>query len=383
MIISWPQIWADMLKVEVWPSDLDKGVIWLIHYLFEYKFFSLFSLLFGLGFAIQYKKSEADNNNFTTYYIKRQLILLIIGVIHALLLWPGDFLVLYSIQGLLLLFFRKAKPKTILLFSGIFFIVPIILTTSFYLAASFDSSLLSQLNDEFTNSITPDLINHNKISYSIYPVGNFWEVFSMRMDDTLRFYKSLPFWWWNSFAMFLLGLYAGKKQFITKLDQQKPQLLKTFYISGILGIVGNVIFVWSYNSQNLFVPNFYNVINSIFHIVSVPTLTIFYITSFFLLSRSNFGKTIFDCLAPMGKLALTNYIMQSVICNLLLFGFGFGLYGKVSPSLGLSICICIWFLQMLFSNWYIKQYSIGPIEYLWRWLLYKKISFSAHKTQIF
>ncbi|MBK6611431.1 MAG: DUF418 domain-containing protein [Sphingobacteriales bacterium] len=296
-----------------------------------------------------------------------------IGIFHALLLWPGDFLVLYAIQGLLLLLFRKAQPKTILIFSIIFFLIPILLTLTFYLAVANDASLMSQLQNDFKNIITPDLIQHNEKSYSIYPSGNFIDVFVMRMDDTLRFYQSLPFWWWNSFAMFLLGLYAGKKQYFQRIEELKSKIKYIFYLSGILGITGNIVFVWAYFHQNLFVPNIYNVINSIFHFIAVPTMTIFYITGIYLLSKVRVGEVIVELLAPMGKIALTNYVMQSLFCNILLFGFGFGLYGKISPSEGLVFCILIWLIQMLLSNWYVKRYSLGPLEYLWRKAAYKKI----------
>ena len=84
-------------------------------------------------------------------------------------------------------------------------------------------------------------------------------------------------------------------------------------------------------------------------------------------------QVIVELLAPMGKIALTNYVMQSLFCNILLFGFGFGLYGKISPSEGLVFCILIWLIQMLLSNWYVKRYSLGPLEYLWRKAAYKKI----------
>ena len=103
MIMSWPQIWADMLNAEVWTSTIDKASIWIVHYFFEYKFFSLFSFLFGVGFTVQYFKAEKEKTPFAPYYLKRQSVLFLIGALHALLLWPGDFLVLYSVQGILLL----------------------------------------------------------------------------------------------------------------------------------------------------------------------------------------------------------------------------------------------------------------------------------------
>lgn len=374
MIISWPQIWADMLHTEIWSSAIDKVAIWAVHYFFEYKFFSLFSFLFGIGFTVQFFKAEKEKTPFVSYYLRRQFVLFLIGALHALLFWPGDFLVLYSMQGVLLLLFRNAKTKTILISSVIIFLIPFLLTLGFYLAASNDAGMMTQLQNEYTNTITPDLTQHNERSYAIYPVGNFSQIFSMRMDDTMRFYKSLPFWWWNSFAMFLLGLYAGKEKFFQRMDEMKDTLKKIFLISGITGIGGNIIFVWAYHNQNLFIPNMYNVIYSMFHIISVPTMTLFYITGFYFISKTLNGKKLITLLAPMGKIALTNYVMQSIICNFILFGFGLGLYGSISPSIGLLFSMGIWLFQLVVSNWYVKRFSYGPLEYIWRSVIYKKYS---------
>ncbi len=373
MIMSWPQIWTDMLHLEKWTGSLDKAAIWLIHYLFEYKFFSLFSFLFGVGFALQYLKAESKGESFVPYYLRRQFLLLLIGACHAILLWPGDFLVLYAIQGMLLLFFRKATERTLLIWSAIFFLIPLLLSSAFYGYATSGEEAVTQLRNDFEQNIRPDLLQHIDESYAMYPSENVADVWNIRMDDTARFYGSILFWWWNSFAMFLLGLYAGKKKVFQRLGELKSLLKKWWVVTGVMGLVGNAFFVWAYHLQNLFVPNGYNVVYAVMQIVSVPTMTFFYICSFCLIANHISGQKVLHLFAPMGKIALSNYVMQSLIVNLILFGFGLGLYGKISPANGLLWCIGIYGFQLLFSHWYVSRFTYGPLEWVWRKLTYSKL----------
>jgi uncharacterized protein len=373
MIMSWPQLWTDMLHLEKWTSSVDKAAIWLIHYLFEFKFFSLFSFLFGLGFALQFLKAETKGGNFAPYYLRRQILLLLIGACHALLLWPGDFLVLYALQGMLLLLFRKAKEQTLLVWSAIFFLIPLLLSMAFYGYATSGEEAIAQLRNDFEQVIRPDLLQHIERSYAMYPSENTADVWDIKLNDTKRFYESIPFWWWNSFAMFLLGLYAGKRKIFQRLDELKPILKKWWVVTSVLGFGGNVLFVWAYHLQNVFVPNSYNVVYAFMQILSVPTLTLFYVCSFCLLAQRVSGQKLLHLFAPMGKIALSCYVMQSLLVNLILFGFGLGLYGKISPAQGLLWCLGIYGFQLVFSHWYIRRFSYGPLEWIWRKLTYSTL----------
>lgn len=89
----------------------DHAARWLIHFLGEGKFYTLFSLLFGLGFTLQMERIESRGGRFVLFYLRRLLVLLGIGIVHAFLIWAGDILILYALLGLLLLLFRSARPN--------------------------------------------------------------------------------------------------------------------------------------------------------------------------------------------------------------------------------------------------------------------------------
>ncbi|MFN0176719.1 MAG: DUF418 domain-containing protein [Saprospiraceae bacterium] len=372
MIISWPSLWLDMLDLEHWQGLGNQIAIWLVHFVFENKFFSLFSFLFGIGFSVQWFKAKAEGTEFPAYYLKRQFILLGFGMLHGLLLWPGDFLVLYAVQGMALLLFRNCQTRTLLIWSAVFFLIPILLMASYYFASQSDPAMLAQLQTDFEQQIRPDLLAHIQNSWNLYPNGSLAETAAIRLNDTGRFYASMPFWFWNSFAMFLLGLYVGKRQIFQNLDQHKILIWRVLVMCGLLGLFGNVFFVKTLAEANVYVPNLATLLNALFFPIAIPTMTLFYVALFCTLREAKFFQKILQTLAPMGKIALSNYVMQSLIINVLLFSFGFGLYGQISPVLGLGVCLVIYFFQLWFSHWWTARHQFGPLEWVWRRLTYGK-----------
>lgn len=370
MIISWPSLWLDMLDQTYWTAPADRLAQWIVHFFFENKFFSLFSFLFGVGFAVQWFKAQEGGSNFSGYYLRRQLILLGIGALHAWLLWPGDFLVLYALQGMLLLLFRNCRERTLLIWAGIFFAVPVLLTAAFYFAAQADPAMMVRLQNDFSSVILPDLLQHINKSWTLYPNGTFSQTTAQRLNDTARFYASMPFWFWNSFAMFLVGLYAGKRRIFQNLGQHKGLIRRILYVCGPLGLIANFYFVQTQTSANVYVPNAAMLWNAVLFPLSNPTMTLFYMALFCTFREVAIFQKFMQALAPMGKIALTNYISQSLICNLLLFSFGLGLYGRISPFYGLLVCLGIYLAQLLFSYWWTQHWRFGPVEWIWRRLTY-------------
>ncbi|MCS6962969.1 hypothetical protein [Thermoflexus sp.] len=108
----------------------DHAARWLIHFLGEGKFYTLFSLLFGLGFTLQMERIESRGGRFVLFYLRRLLVLLGIGIVHAFLIWAGDILILYALLGLLLLLFRKAQPRTLLVWIILLIALPLLLNAA-------------------------------------------------------------------------------------------------------------------------------------------------------------------------------------------------------------------------------------------------------------
>jgi uncharacterized protein len=140
----------------------------------------------------------------------------------------------------------------------------------------------------------------------------------------------------------------------------------------VIGMLGNIIYVAFAEISTRGMPSWENVFSVIGQTFGAPALAIFYMTSLALLAQSSTWERRLAPLANVGRMGLTNYLLQTVICTTLFYGYGFGLYGKVGIAAGILLTVVIFALQILFSAWWMKRYRFGPMEWLWRSLTYGK-----------
>lgn len=197
----------------------DRAAIWLIRVLGEGKFYALFSLLFGLGLFLQMERIEGRGGRFVPLYARRLLVLLGIGLVHAFLIWVGDILILYALLGFLLLFFRKAKPRTLLIWVALLIAVPILFNaalTGLVTWAGTIPEVAPQIEQSFAQ-MKAQLIADLERAYQVYAEGNYAEITAQRVRDYFSVgmagFVTMGF---NVMAMFLLGLYFGKRGIFRK-----------------------------------------------------------------------------------------------------------------------------------------------------------------------
>jgi len=174
------------------------------------------------------------------------------------------------------------------------------------------------------------------------------------------------------FPMFLLGVYAGKKAIFQNIEANLP-LIKKVWIWGL--IVGLIMSIVKFMSKNLMAGDPFSI-----HQATVIGagflgdlgLALFFMASLVLLYRNRTWLLRLKPLSYMGRMALSNYLLQSIICTLIFYNFGFGLYGQVGIALGLALTICIFIGQILISKLWLKHYQYGPMEWLWKSLTYGK-----------
>ena len=343
-------------------NSIDKVTVILLQFLLQAKFYSLFSLLFGWGMATQLIRAKTRGTRFLPYYLRRNSILLGIGLIHALLIWDGDILVLYATLAFLLLLFRNRSPKTILLFS----------------AACLSLSIVMVLPGETMDLVRSwynqhtSFLRQNTLSFELYGTGSYLEVLQLRKDQLLSFYSYFPYWFGNIFSMFLLGLYIGKRGIFNNVPEHQSLIRKVMWVGLALGLVFNGI-VLKTNIQPTWLPETYHrLATSGARTIGAPALMLFYVSAIVLLARKESWKSRLVQLAPVGRMALSNYLMQSVLCTLIFYGYGLGLYGEISPTVGLILSIFIYLGQMRFSAYWLERYQFGPVEWIWRSLAYGK-----------
>jgi uncharacterized protein len=352
---------------------IDQIAGWAIAFFAEGKFYSTFAFLFGLGLAIQYRRFQESGQGFVPFYLRRLAVLLLIGLIHAYLFWIGDILILYSLLGLvLLLLFRNRRPKTLLIWSCILLLIPILVNGALYGlvelgrtspegAAMVDAALAEQTQQYQAAAAQAD---------QVYAQGSYAEITMQRVQDMNMVYGTLPFMAFNVLAMMVLGLYTGKRQLFEHLPEQLPFVRRVWRWGLVVGVVGNLLYVVAGEFASRNIPSPLLLLSLLGQTIGAPALSLFYMSSLVLLALRPWAQRRLEPLANVGRMAISNYLLQTVICTTLFYGYGLGLYGQVDNALGVLLTVAIYGVQLLLSAWWLGHFRFGPVEWLWRSLSY-------------
>ena len=342
----------------------------LILFFIESKFFTLFSLLFGIGFAIQIQSAERQGNAFLPRISRRMAGLLLFGLLHILLLWDGDILVIYAITGTLLIVFRKTAYTRIkkwviglLAVPGILVFLIFLYTLVARLSASgadtFAKSDVS-LAQEFANTeATQKLLSNGFIEGISERVNTYLELSPL-------LFSRIP----TVLAMFLIGLYLGRSNFIRELPQKIEILKKVRFWGLTIGFTLMFLIV----SGTKFLPTVSALIAIIEdQYLAGPILCLGYASAMTLSFMRNPDRKIYGYFSKVGKMALTNYLSQSLVLTFLSYGWGIGLALKLDGFQVLGICALLYISQVILSGLWLSRFRYGPLEWLWRCITYWRI----------
>jgi uncharacterized protein len=357
-------------------STLDQIGRWLIAFFGEGKFYSTFSFLFGLGMALQYARAQDKGQRFVPFYLRRMFVLFLIGLVHAYLFWVGDILILYSLLGtVLLIFFRNRRPKTLLVWTIIFLLVPIILNAALLGLTTFGRMTpegAAMMEDVFSEQMRT-MTAADTHADLVYATGTFAEITQQRIEDMKFVFTTWPFMGFNVFAMFVLGLYAGKQKLYENSTANVTLWRKVWIWGLIIGVIGNLVYVIFGEDANRSMSSPQLLISIIGQTFGAPALALFYMTSLALLFQRPQWQPRLMPLSFVGRMALTNYLLQTVICTVLFYGYGFGLYSRVGIAGGILLTAVLYTLQIILSKWWLSRYRFGPMEWLWRSATYLKL----------
>lgn len=378
LIVNMPLMNAPLVTIisgiKLWPSLPDQIAMGIIKFLFEGKFYILFSLLFGYGFWLFLNKAMPEGRSVIPLYRRRIFYLLLFGIAHVLLLWPGDILVFYALMGFILILFRNTSDRKLVKWAVGFLAVPIVLTGIMVLFVYLGSSIpevkagMEASFAEQQEQVTAVINN----ALEVYASGSFSEIVQMRLTEYAMLLPGVLFFYPNVLAMFLLGQYAARKGYLRNPEQHLPFFRKTLRIGLVTGIPLNLLYAGVYSLANLSQPSIYTFLVTLTIGIGGPALTLAYVSAILLMLQQGTLKCLSNKLAPVGRMALTNYLMHSIIAAILFLSHGFALYGKVSVWQGVLITIIIFAMQIPFSNWWLSRYKFGPFEWLWRSLTYGK-----------
>jgi uncharacterized protein len=323
-------------------TSFDRGLDKTLLFLIDSKCFTLLANLFAVGFVLHMNKSDNPARSLYTY--RRRLTgLMIIGLIHALLLRNGDILLPYALLTLLVSFFYTASNRTII----------IAMVVTFFLQV-----------------FVPEIWKWLHIPFPQRPVtnGNYW----VDNFEWVKFWYAGAIFYWETTLFFLFtGLLLGRVFILNKKKLSNKQILFIAVTGLISGSAGYWILSY-YTNEISALPDIGNTqiikrtIFNLLWLIHRGGLASAYASLFYLLLKNFKLKT----LAALGRTSLTNYILQAVIVVPVCFLFN--LFDHITPTIALIMTASIWIIQVLFSNWWLKHYRFGPLEWLLRRFTYGK-----------
>jgi uncharacterized protein len=356
----------DTLK-QIINFQLNEDLYHFLDIIITAKFYTLFSFLFATGFYIQLSKHMEDSTDFLKTYRRRLFILLVIGAVHSLI-WFGDILLSYAIIGFILILFRNVKSKNLLRWSICILSLPFLIDLVLLPFSQTPTAIGFNNTTPIVHVNYPDMTPEAVIN--TYQNGSVVDIFLLNFHNLV--WKYMGYFpsgqYFTLFGIFLFGYYLASIGFFT--EKSKPILL--FMISLIIGllatfsarILGGSLYRWP--------PTLSNILFKFLLLTGQIFMCISYITFIYKIVQTSIGKRILKYLIPMGRMALTNYLFQTIIMIVIFYNYGFNLFGKVGLISTTGIVMLILVLQIIFSNIWLRHFRFGPFEWLWRSLTYKK-----------
>lgn len=347
----------------------------IIKFFFEGKFYVLFSMLFGYGFYLFVNRQSTDGKSLLPLFIVRMLILLLFGILHVVFLWAGDILTFYALFGICLLAFRKVSDRGLIKWSFWLALTPALLvgfmSLMFWLA-----SLHPESREAVEASMQANTEGMKKIVESVsiaYSKGSFSEIVTARLTEYKTMLSGILYFYPVVMAMFLIGVWAARKNLAQNFKDYLRLFRRLLFTGLTLGILLNVLYFYSYTRSSMQEPGLWSFLSTLSHMAGGVLFSLTYVSVFVLLAANNKMEWLRKLLAPVGRMALTNYLLHSVICTALFLPYGFGLFGKIDLWQGVLLTIVIFLLQIPLSIFWLKRFYFGPFEWLWRSLTYRKL----------
>ena len=352
--------------VSAMPSAGADRILRFLTYMFvDGKFYTIFSLLFGIGFSIIIANAARKGKNGFRIFFRRMFVLTAIGFLHLMFIWSGDILMLYALLGMLLPLFRSVSDKGLLRAAAFFLLFPVLIDGAAEASGVWLSEPAVRRQWYYCGLYG---ITEENFGYWLRDADSYVQVFQFLVQgawvrvqefvDGNRYFKV--------FGLFLLGFYIGRSRMYAALES-RIGMLKTVSKYGFLfGLPLSVLYAWSCMNGH----PFGNTVHTVVYTVSVYPLGLAYVCGICLLYLRWKDGRLWRFFAAPGRMALTNYIAQSVIGMFLFYGIGLGWGAGVGLVHTELILLAVYLFQALFSCLWLSAFQFGPLEWVWRMLTY-------------
>ncbi len=349
---------------------LDRAVLFFIDWFVEGKFYGIFSILFGVGFALQAERFSSTALSFSSFWYRRMIVLCCIGLLHMYCIWNGDILTLYSLLGMLLPLYLRLSNKAILRWIIVLLIIPLLMYALYFLTA--EASFWGSMR-RFSMGLKAQWgfadLSLLEMRTSKSPI----EVFSINVIHAIPRAMSylMSGRYFHVLGLFLIGMLLAR-HWLPKIRNNDIPVPKSAIWLGVIGLVFSFAYaVTKFTTGWGFALNEIGIIQVIVYNVGSTSLAVGISMLFVYLWATGRAKSIFGNLAILGRMALTNYIFQNVTAVLLFFGYGFALMRGVPFSYLPFFAFAILLVQWVLSRAWLSRFKQGPLETIWKKLTYK------------
>lgn len=355
----------DSVAAEMPGADIDRIVKFLQYLLIDGKFYTLFSLLFGIGFSIIISHAaERGANGFRIFY-RRMIILALIGCTHLMLIWSGDILLLYALLGMMLPLFRSLSDRKILTVACLLLLFPVAIDALCEAAGLFPAQYpydkwwyyASQFGITDANFGTWLRDAHDYGAVSQFLIQGAWERMYEFVDGN-RYFKVM--------GLFLIGFVVGRHKIYADLAAHRQLLRKVARVGLAAGLPLSVLYAIS----GIYGHPWGGSVHTVLYTLSVYPLGFAYAALLGLFCRRHPNLAVWRIFAAPGRMALSNYIGQSVIGMFLFYGIGLGLGASMGLTQTELVAVGVFTFEILFSLAWLTSFRYGPLEWLWRMLTY-------------
>ncbi|MBD9478161.1 DUF418 domain-containing protein [Pseudoxanthomonas sp. PXM02] len=351
-------------------TGMDRTVDLLVYVLVQGKFYTLFSLLFGMGFAVMSERAEQARRPFAGVYWRRGLVLLAIGVIHALFIWAGDILMMYALCSFLLLAFRTLPYRWYVWLGLAAYVMPI---GFMYLMGAMGSLLGGTEGwDKMIGEIGGQMQAMVEAERTAYGSGTYAEATWQRLKSTGMALSNITMFGFIVFCMFLLGAWFVRSGAITR-PREFPRLyagLRWVALPvGLLAMLGSVTLAPTMDGVTF---NLRTSTAFALQLMANLLMCLGYVAWIVRALDTSVWQRPLSLLAPAGRMALTNYLMQSLVCTWIFYGYGLGYFEQLPRAWQPVFALALFGLQVLVSHLWLSRFRFGPMEWLWRSATYLK-----------
>ena len=345
----------------------NRSVWYFSHLLADQKFWTIFSMLFGAGILVMTSRREAAGRGSAGVHYRRMGWLLLFGLLHAHLLWYGDILYFYALCGMVAYPLRKLPPWLLVLLGLGSICVTVVMTLLFGWALTAGHFPPESVAPHWAP--TPELVEKELAAYR----GGWLEQMRMRVPTALFFETFLLVFFvgWRTGGIVLIGM-ALHKLWVFSAARSRGFYTALVAIGALVGIPvimygvrRNVEAGWDV-MYSFYFGGLYNFWASLL-------VALGWVGLIMLVCKTAVLQPLARLLAAVGRMALTNYLMQTIICTTIFYGHGFGKFGYLERTEQLLVVLAVWAVQLAISPLWLRYFRFGPFEWLWRSLTYLKL----------